>query len=136
MKSSSSSSISICSSLSNRKIVMFYDGNEVLKIQVEGFDINIIKEVWLYTDAEALNNFFQELGGKNATWDGYVEWKSVEEDFSISVACSPLGKIAFRIVLIGLQGDSEEWSAQMNIESDFSILEKVAKQSEKCFMKA
>ncbi len=126
-----SSPISVFSSLSGRKITMLYDGHETLKVRIESFDINVVKEVWLYTDFESLNNFFQELGNKKSKWEGCFEWKSIEGDFSISVICDALGKIGFKIALKGLQGDSEEWSVQVNIESDFSILEKIAKQSRK-----
>ncbi|MCL2297882.1 MAG: DUF6228 family protein [Proteobacteria bacterium] len=131
-----SSSITICSSLSSRKAVISYEGNEHLKVQIEGFDINITKEIWLYTDADALNQFFQKLGSKDSKWDGCIEWKSVEGDFSISVTCSALGKIAFRVAIEGLQGNSEAWNAQINIEADFGILKEVARQSKSCFMKA
>ena len=128
-----SSVICIYSSSSDRKIVISYDGDEHLTVKVESFDINIIKQVWLYTDGNEFDNFFQKIGDTNLKWDRTFSWKSVEGDFSISATCDSLGKVTFKISLEGLQGTSEEWRVQVNIESDLGALEKIARQSKSLF---
>ncbi|MDD1607801.1 MAG: DUF6228 family protein, partial [Methylococcaceae bacterium] len=90
-------------------------------------DVSASTEVWAYTDANGLNEFFQELGCLERPWQGQRSWASIEGEFSLSATCTSLGNVTFHVTLFGLQGAPEEWSVQAGLETDFGQLEQIAK---------
>ena len=116
--------------------VLSYDGEETLHVSIKSAALCATKQVWLYTDGAELNSFFQMLGEKTASWRDVLSWQSVEQDFVISVTCSPLGQIDFKIILHEQCNGDESWHMQLVIRNDFSALPGIAGQSAIVFAEA
>lgn len=86
--------------------------------------------VWNETgDAASLTNFFLTLGEQQRPWQGQRTWESLEGDFNLTVTCSSLGAITFRVELRGLQGAPEEWRVIVGIEFEFGQLARLADEA-------
>jgi hypothetical protein len=102
-------------------------------IELKGFDVSASTEVWAYTDAYGLNEFFQELGCLERPRQGQRSWASIEGEFSLSATCTLLGNVTFHVTLFGLQGTPEEWSIEAGLETEFGQLEQIAKHAKLFF---
>ena len=121
---------SIHSTSSSRELVFSAHKDDYFHVELKGFEISASAGVWAYTDANGLNEFFQELGCFEKPWQGQRSWSSLEGDFSLSETCTSLGNVTFRVALLGLQGAPEEWRAETGLVTELGQLEKIAKQAE------
>jgi hypothetical protein len=123
--------LAIRSTTSNRALHIGGARGSSIPVRLTGFPVTADTEVWFETgDVTALTNFFAELGQMQCPWQGVKRWESLEGDFRLSVTCSSLGAILFRVELRGLQGAPEEWHVDVGIESEFGQLEQLAKEAE------
>ncbi len=103
--------------------------DEYFHVELKGFDVSASTNVWAYTDAQVLNELFQDLGRLKRPWQGQRNWASIEGEFSLSATCTSLGNVTFRITLLGLRGAPEEWRVEAGLETDFGQLEQIAKHA-------
>lgn len=120
---------SIHSTSSRRELVFSAHKGEYFHVELKGFDVTASTDVWAYTDANGLNEFFQELGRAERPWQGQRSWTSIEGDFSLSATCTSLGNVTFHVALLGLPGAPEEWRVEAGLETDFGQLEQIAKHA-------
>jgi len=124
-----SPSLSIRSMVSRREIVFSQRQDERFHIELKGFEVSASADVWTNTDASALNNLFQDIGGLASPWQGERAWGSIEEDFVLSATCTSLGSVIFRVEIRGAQGTPEEWRVNAGLVVEFGQLEQIAMSS-------
>jgi len=112
-----------------RELVFSNHKGEYFRVEIKGFELTAFTDVWAYTDANGLNQFFHELGCLERPWQGQRTWASIEGEFSISATCTSLGNVTFCVALRGLQGAAEEWSVEAGLETEFGQLAKIAKNA-------
>lgn len=123
--------LAVRSTTSNRALHIGGARGNSIPVKLTGFPVTADTEVWFETgDVAALADFFAELGQMQSPWQGAKIWESLEGDFQLSVTCSSLGAVLFRVELRGLQGAPEEWHVDVGIESEFGQLEQLAKEAE------
>jgi hypothetical protein len=105
-----------------------YDGESV-HIELKGFEVSANINIWIYTDANGLNKFFQELSCFQKPWQDRRVWTSIEGDFVFSATCSSLGSITFYVELRGLQGAPEEWRIEAGVVAEFGQLVQIAENA-------
>ncbi|HRE71001.1 DUF6228 family protein [Accumulibacter sp.] len=120
---------SINSTSSTRELVFSAHKDESFRVELKGFAVSASADVWAYTDANGLNEFFQDLGHLEKRWQGQRSWTSIEREFSLAATCTSLGKVTFRVTLLGLQGAPEEWRVEARLVTDLGQLEKIAKHA-------
>ena len=120
---------SIHSTSSTRELVFSAHKDASFRVELKGFEVSASADVWAYTDANGLNEFFQELGRFERPWQGQHSWASIEGDFSLAATCTTLGNVTFRVTLLGLQGAPEEWRVEAGLVTELGQLEKIAKFS-------
>ena len=125
---------SINSTLSSNELVFSSLKNEYFQVELKGEVTGSIR-VWAYTDIKELRGFFRALAKAKKPWEGKQSWVSIEEEFSISVTCSPLGKIVFKVSLWDSPGDPEEWKIQSGLVSEFGQLQRIGERAETFFNK-
>ena len=124
---------SIHSTSSSRELVFSAHKDDYFRVELKGFEVSASADVWAYTDANGLNEFFQELSRGGRPWQGQRNWATLENEFSISATCTTLGNVTFHVVLLGLQGASEEWRVEAGLVTDLGQLEQIAKHAELFF---
>lgn len=125
--------LSIRSTSSHRKLVFSQHRDEYFRVELKGFELSATTDIWAYTDANGLNQFFQEIAGFKKPWQGQHSWASIEQDFRLSATCTSLGSVTFQVELRGLQGTPEEWRVEAGLDSEFAQLEQIAKNAEAFF---
>ena len=120
---------SIHSTSSSRELVFSAHKDEYFRVELKGFEVAASADVWAYTDANGLNEFFQELGHFERPWQGQRSWASIEGEFSLAATCTSLGNVTFRVTLLGLQGAPEGWRVEAGLVTDLGQLEKIAKHA-------
>ncbi|WP_147424425.1 DUF6228 family protein [Vogesella indigofera] len=125
--------LSIRSTSSRRELVFSHHRDEYFHVELKGFELSAATDIWAYTDANGLNQFFQELAEFKKPWQGQHSWASIEQDFHLSAICTSLGSVAFQVELRGLQGAPEEWCVEAGLVSEFGQLEQIAKNAEAFF---
>jgi hypothetical protein len=121
---------SIHSTSSSRELVFSAHKGEYFRVELKGFEVVASTDVWAYTDANRLNEFFQELGHFERPWQGQRSWASIEGEFSLAATCTSLGNVSFHVTLLGLQGAPEEWRVEVGLVTDLGQLEKIAKHAQ------
>ncbi len=121
---------SIHSTSSRRELIFSAHKDDYFHVELKGFDVSASADVYAYTDAQGLNNLFQELGHLEKPWQGQRSWASIEQDFSISATCTSLGNVTFNITLLGLQGAPEAWRVEVGLVTELGQLEQIAKDAE------
>jgi len=110
--------------------------DEQLRVNLKGAEISASAHVSIFTDAGDLNRYFQELGKLERPWPGERSWASIEEDFLLSVTCTSLGIVAFRVELRGAQGAPEGWWVKAGILLELGQLPQIARKSNAFFSAA
>jgi hypothetical protein len=124
--------LTIRSTSSNRTIQINEANGSSLSVELTGYPVTAVSEIWVETgDVFALMSFFIELGQLQSPWQGAKKWTSLEGDFCVSASCSSLGAVTFDIELCGLQGAPEEWRVKVGIESELGQLEQLARDAER-----
>ena len=128
-----SPSLSIHSTASRRELVFSQHKNDYLHVELKGLEVSASAAVWAYTDADGINDLFQELGGLEVPWQGERSWISIEGDFSLFATCTSLGSVTFRVEIRGSQGAPEEWRVNAGLVVEFGQLEQIARSSNAFF---
>ena len=123
----------IHSTSSSRELVFSAHKDDYFHVELKGLEVSASADVWAYTDANGLNEFFQELGRFERPWQGERSWATLENDFSLFATCTSLGNVTFRLILLGSQGAPEEWRVEANLVTDLGQLEQSAKHAELFF---
>jgi len=129
-------SLSIHSTHSDCELVLNHCRDEQLRVNLKGAGISASAHVSIFTDAGGLNRYFQELGKLERPWPGERSWASIEEDFVLSVTCTSLGIVAFRVELRGAQGAPEGWWVKAGILLELGQLPQIARKSNAFFSAA
>ena len=124
---------SIHSTSSSRELVFSAHKDDYFHVELKGLEVSASADVWACTDANGLNEFFQELGRFERPWQGERSWATLENDFSLFATCTSLGNVTFRLILLGSQGAPEEWRVEASLVTDLGQLEQIAKHAELFF---
>lgn len=124
---------SIHSTSSRRELVFSAHKDDYFHVELKGFEVSASANVWAYTDANGLNEFFQELSRFERPWQGRRSWATIENDFSLSATCTSLGNVTFHVTLLGLQGAPEEWRVEAGLVTELGQLEQIAEHAELFF---
>ena len=119
---------SIRSTTSNRELAFSDNNGYSFVIELKGFNISASAEV-LALDAIGLEQFFDTVGKVERPWLGELAWASMEEDFTLSVSCTPLGNVVFRIEINQLPGAAEEWRVNVGIATELGQLAEIGKSA-------
>ena len=99
----------IHSTSSRRELVFSAYKDDYFHVELKGFELSASTDVWAHTDANGLNEFFQELGRLERPWQGERSWASIEGEFSLFATCTSLGNVTFQVALHGSQCTPEAW---------------------------
>lgn len=125
--------LSIHSTSSRRELVVSGHRDEYFHVELKGFELSAETDIWVYTDANGLNNFLQGLGALVSPWQGERSWAAIEGDFSLYATCTSLGSVTLRVELRGLQGAPEAWRVQAGLVLEFGQLEQIAEAASAFF---
>ncbi|SUI63268.1 DUF6228 family protein [Shewanella baltica] len=123
---------SIDSSISNNSLKFSSLESEYVTVQLTGV-VTATARVCTYTDELGILNWLKKLASLKSPWKSAIEWKSLEDQFSISTTCSSLGEVRFSFQLRDMHGHPEEWKVTSSIVTDFGQLPSLAKQAERFF---
>jgi len=123
---------SIKSTLSSRELVFSERFDEYFRADIKG-DIATSINVYTYTDESGILRLFSELSSLNKPWQGVRIWESSEDDFSISVSCSPLGQVLIEVYLSKSTASPEELTVKMSLVTEFGQLPKIAQDAKAFF---
>jgi len=118
----------IQSTISNRKLTFSNHDNDYFFVEISG-NISASVNVWAYTDASGLIYMFNELASYDKPWKDIKSWESIEGEFKISASCTSLGAVTFEVEIKDLQGAPEHFELDAGIETEFSQLQKIAKNA-------
>ncbi|WP_425280003.1 DUF6228 family protein [Holophaga foetida] len=124
---------SIRSNTSDRELVFRDLSGEYFTADLRGNDLRAAQAVCTYTDPLGLVRFFETLAAWEQPWRQPFEWRSLEDEFSISATCSPLGEVLFTVSISGQPGAPEEWQASFSITSELGLLPSIAKAAKAFF---
>lgn len=124
---------SIKSNESDRELVFSNLDGYYFQVEIRGFTLSANTTVYAYTDAEGLNNIFQELGKLDKPWSGEKKWESIGDELILIITCNQLGHVLLEVELKILQGHPEEASVNANITIDFGSLSNIARDAKDFF---
>lgn len=124
---------SIRSTSSNRELVFSSRKGDYFRVELIGGVISASTAVWVTTDNQGLNNFFQEIASSKDPWKGTRAWGSLEGEFEISATCTTLGHVIFSINMAGQIGGAEEWKSQFGLETELGQLDSIARNASEFF---
>ena len=108
---------------------------EYFKVRLVSGHINVVREVWAYTDAYGFADLMEHLATYEKPWLEAQRWESIEGEFKFSATCSKLGKVTFELEFCHY-GCSEEWQVKTQLNSELGQLPKLAKSAKKFFGKS
>ncbi len=126
---------SIHSVNSDRELVFRDYQEDCYIVDLRGADCSASVQVWDSPAGRHLNEFFHELAETGLPWQGERVWESQEMEMKLTVTCSHLGQVTFRIRLCSHLGSEEEWQVQAGITSELGQLERMAKEANGFFEK-
>jgi hypothetical protein len=88
------------------------------------------------TDELGLVRLLEGLATRSEPWSGERAWASIENDFSVSAICDPLGHVAFVVSISAGAGAEESWQASVTIASEFGQLQSIAVAARQEFAEA
>jgi uncharacterized protein DUF6228 len=121
-----SSSFSIKSNASDRELVFLSPRSDHFIVQLRGTALQVSREVYAYTDARGLSDFFGELAACRRPWGETRIWESLEGEFALSAACSALGQVTFSIRIRDMLGGAEEWDVKARVVTELGALPTIA----------
>jgi Family of unknown function (DUF6228) len=124
---------SIHSVNSDRELRFQYLKEEYLEVELKGSGLSAVAGVSIYTYANGLNTFFEELSKFRAPWQGSHTWESLEGDSSISATCTTLGQVTLMVKLHHFLVDPEDWRVEAGLAIELGQLEKIAKDAKAFF---
>jgi hypothetical protein len=121
-----SGSFSIKSNASDRELVFLSPRSDHFIVQLRGTALQASREVYAYTDARGLSDFFGELAAYRRPWGETRSWESLEGEFALSAACSALGQVTFAIRIRDMLGGPEEWDVKASVVTELGALPTIA----------
>lgn len=121
--------LSIRSIASNRELAIGKGRDGYLVVELTGHRVTAVTEVWVEVDAPGLVHFLAELGHLEQPWVGERTWSSIERDLDLSVSCTALGAVTFRVRIAGLSGAPEAWEVAVGIETEFGQLQRIGRDA-------
>ena len=104
---------------------------EYIEIKIEGVDLNICHKSYLYTDGNALKNFFKDLADNWKGWGGDKEWSSIEDDFTLSASFKSTGHVLLTVNLVHNPGGDDSWEYKTTFDLECGQLDNVYKSISK-----
>lgn len=121
--------LSIRSTSSNRELRIYRGQGGYFTVEILGYRVTALTEVWIDDDARFLSRFFVELGAAVDPWEGAKAWQSLEDDLKFSVTCTPLGSVTFDIFLSDMPDAPEEWSVNVGLETELGQLARIGREA-------
>ena len=110
------------------KLIVGPAKGEYLNVRFEGPGVAACVKVYLYTDAEYLNSYFDLLASEWKGWEGSILWQSVEDDLQFEAVHDNLGHVNLKVSLIGHQGTEIEWRLTGRLNIELGLLDGIAMQ--------
>ena len=127
------SSFAIQSNASDRELVFLHPRRDHFVAELRGANLGATREVCTYTDANGLSRYFARLAAYKRPWDKVERWESLEGEFCIAAACSPLGEVGFVIRIRNHLGGPEEWDVSVGLVTELGQLPGIASRAEPFF---
>jgi Family of unknown function (DUF6228) len=108
---------------------------DYFQVALKGCKVSAETTVHAYTDANGLNNLFQELGKLDQPWGNEKIWKSIEDDFSIAITCDKLGHVSLKAKIRIRPGHPEEAYIEAGLVMDFGSLSYLSRDAQEFFDK-
>lgn len=83
----------IKSSTSDLSLVLSDINGAYFKAILQSSHLNVVREVYAYTDANGLANLIEFLSSQKKPWVGEESWESLEGEFKLTATCSILGRL-------------------------------------------
>jgi hypothetical protein len=74
----------------------------------------------------ALSDFFKELGNSRTAWHGAREWRSIEDELSITATCDPAGHVNLEFDFRPGYGAEQAWRVVAHVVVDLGSVERIA----------
>jgi hypothetical protein len=118
--------ISILSTASSRALHIGVCNGGYFPVALVGYPVEATTEVWNEPDSHGLATFLESLGAQQSPWVGDLNWSSLDGEITLSVRCTALGSVTFKVVLSGMLGAPEAWTVSAGLEAGFGDLERIA----------
>ncbi|WP_152566439.1 DUF6228 family protein [Lysobacter antibioticus] len=102
-------------------------------VELRGTSIHAAQEVHCLVGASGLTEFFSRLAIHERPWPGSERYVSLEGDFSLAAACSPLGRVTLTIVIHSPFGIPEEWQVRSDLVVELGQLPGIATAANRFF---
>jgi len=122
----STASFSFKSNASDRELVFLDPRPDYFVVELRGFGVRAIREVYAYTDALGLSKLFSRLAEYTRPWSGAEKWESLEGEFALGVTCSAVGEVTFAVSIRDLLGSPEEWMVKASLVTEMGQLPSIA----------
>lgn len=123
----------IKSSTSDLSLVLSDINGDYFKATLQSSHLNVVREVYAYTDAYGLADLIEFLSSQKKPWVGEESWESLEGEFKLTATCSILGQVIFKIILSEKTGKDEEWLIETGLTNELGQLEELAKSARAFF---
>ena len=107
------------------------DGDDFV-VEFQSMQLQVIQPVCGYTDPHGVARLFQEAAAHAKPWRGQLCYQSLEQEFSLSATCSPLGAVSL-VVGFARVGTRAEWLATATLQVEFGQLSALASNARRFF---
>ena len=122
----------IKSANSDASLIFNQSTGEDFVVEFQSMQLKVVQAVCGYTDPQGIARLFQEAAGHSKPWQGQLEYRSLEQEFSLSAACSPLGIVTLAVAFSRI-GVASEWSAAATLQVEFGQLAVLASNAQRFF---
>jgi hypothetical protein len=129
----STASFSFKSNASDRELAFLDPRPDYFVVELRGFGVRAIREVYAYTDALGLSKLFGRLAEYSRPWNGAEKWESLEGEFSLAASCSAVGAVTFAVSIRDLLGSPEEWMVKASLITEMGQLPSIAANARSFF---
>ena len=129
----SASSFSIKSNSSDRELVFLDAQRDYFVAELRGSVVGATRQVYAYPDATGLSRLFSRLAAYERPWSEPERWESLEGEFTLEAACSPLGHVTFSVRIRDMLGGPEEWEVSARLVTELGQLPSIASRAESFF---
>jgi len=129
-----SATFSIKSNASDRELVFLDPREDYFVVELRGFGVRAIRDVYAYTDALGLSVLLNRLAEYSRPWSSAEGWESLEGEFSLAATCSSLGEVRFTVSIRDLFGSPEEWTVQASLVTEMGQLPSIAANAKSFFV--
>jgi len=122
----------IKSANSDANLIFSQRAGDDFVVEFQSMQLQVVQSVCGYTDPHGVARLFQEAAGHSKPWQGQLEYQSLEQEFSLSAACSPLGAVSLTVAFSRI-GVASEWSATATLQVEFGQLVALAFNAQRFF---